>query len=459
MPESAITNLGPDGDSGKHGGRPGFVEFRNRIQRLVDSLVGLRTPSAPGPFGDARERVEVSLESEEIAVEFFVADLPWKTTSGLIHQFQDTFAKFAPVFLDASGLETLKVSKSAEKEGSFRTLYTKEDTTLTLDRDMLHVGYSIKIRTNLKDFNDHFEVFVTEAARAVFPPTQKPARQNIEDLESWQREFGRPFEEMGCRVLCDSDLGWKDLAGLTHLRERLERSVFRPLAREQLYQKIALHVMPHRVNVLPRGVLLYGPPGCGKTWSMRVIAGEAGLPVVVLPCDAVLTKWYGESERRLASLFAQCRAAGRMILLIDEVDALARHRSESHEATARLVSILLSEMDGLMESADILLVGAANTLESLDRAVLDRFDLKIEFALPDRAQLQAALAYYARQLSDDDVAEIVERLGGWNFRKIARFAEEVLRTYVSNLDLTLLEARDPPLPKKADYLEALAGFQ
>ena len=192
---------------------------------------------------------------------------------------------------------------------------------------------------------------------------------------------------------------------------------------------------------------------------MRAIAGEAGLPVVVLPCDAVLTKWYGESEKRLASVFAQCRAAGRMIMLIDEVDALARHRSESHEATARMVSILLSEMDGLVESSDVLLVGSANNLESIDRAVLDRFDLKIEFGLPGRGQLHAALAYYARQLSADDVAEIVQQLDGWNFRTIARFAEEVIRTYVSSLDLTLLEAHDPPLPSKADYLAALPSFQ
>src|SRR5207249_4082464 len=130
-----------------------------------------------------------------------------------------------------------------------------------------------------------------------------------------------------------------------------------------LYQKVARRVVPHPVNVLPRGVLLHGPPGCGKTWSMRVIAGEAGLPVVILPCEAVLTKWYGESEQRLANVFAQCREAGRMILLIDEIDAIAKHRNESHETTARMVSILLSEMDGLAESNQVLLVGSANDLE------------------------------------------------------------------------------------------------
>ena len=147
-----------------------------------------------------------------------------------------------------------------------------------------------------------------------------------------------------------------------------------------------------------------------------------------------------------------------MILMIDELDALAKKRNESHETTARMVSILLSEMDGLAESNQVLLVGSANNLESIDRAILDRFDLKIEFGLPDRAQLHAALAYYAMQLSPDDVAELVQHLEGWNFRQIAQLAEEVVRSYVSNLDLSQLEAGDPPLPRKEDYLAGLRGF-
>jgi len=134
-----------------------------------------------------------------------------------------------------------------------------------------------------------------------------------------------------------------------------------------------------RLNLLPRGVLLHGPPGTGKTWSMRALAGEAGLPVVELPIDGVLTKWYGESERRLASVFRLCRQAGRMILLIDEIDALARHRRDAHEASARLVSILLMELDGLGGAGDLVLVGAANELSGIDAAVLSRFDVQIEF--------------------------------------------------------------------------------
>jgi len=85
--------------------------------------------------------------------------------------------------------------------------------------------------------------------------------------------------------------------------------------------------------------------------------------------------------------------------------------------------------------------------------------LKIEFNLPDRGQIHTALAYYARHLSSDEVTDLATRLDGWNFRKIARFAEEVVRSYVSHLDLTVLEASEPPLPRKEDYLRALEDFR
>lgn len=450
--DSASSRQGSGGD-----GRPEFVAFRNRLSRLVEALLALRDLPPPDHAWAAEpERVEVRLESDAVIVEFVVAQLPWDVASTLVRNFQVNFARSTPIFLETYGRGDLTLTRSRPKEGSFAQVCLKENTTLTFEKRLMTAGYSIKIQTNLHDFDDHFEVFTTDAARTLFPPIEKAGnKKHVTDLESWHKEFGRAFEETGCRVLRETSLGWSDLIGLDHVRERLNRSIFQPLSREQLYQKIAQRVIPHAVNVLPRGVLLHGPPGCGKTWSMRVIASEAGLPVVVLPCQAVLTKWYGESENRLARVFELCRQAGRMILLIDELDALARHRNESHETTARMVSILLAELDGLAESNQVLLVGSANDVTALDWAVVDRFDLKIEFRPPDRDQLQAALAYYARQLSPVEIAEVAERLDGWNFRQLARFAEDVVRVYVSGLDLTLLETGEPPLPQKDDYLAAL----
>lgn len=189
--------------------------------------------------------------------------------------------------------------------------------------------------------------------------------------------------------------------------------------------------------MLPKGILFYGPPGCGKTWSMKIITSEVKIPVVILPFSSVLTKWYGESENILREILDRCKNAGKMVLMIDELDALARHRGESHETTARLVSILLTEMDGLTTKGDILIIGSVNDLSLVDKAVLDRFDVKIEFKMPTFEQLKAVFKDYARHL-------------------IAQFCREVVRDYVSRLDLNQLEAVEPPLPKKEDYLKILS---
>lgn len=446
----------PHGDHGAHarGARPDFVAFRRRLTRLIESLVALRDVSSSEPWGELEERVEMRLEGDAVTIELFVAQLSCEVVTELAHHFRRTFMNFAPAFLETSpGSVTLRQSR--EKDGSYGLLRTRDDTTLTVQRWYLRGEYRVTLETRVSQLEDHFEVFATDAARILFPPIAKPSKKTVADVESWYEEYERPFERLGCRVHRDSHLSWTDLAGLAHLRERLEQSIFRPLAREGLYRKVARRVMPGRVHLLPQGVLLHGPPGCGKTWSLRVIAGEAGVPVVVLPCQGVLTMWYGESEKRLAGVFRLCREAGRMILLIDELDALARHRGESSETTARLVSILLAELDGLADSSDVLVVASVNEVASLDRAVLDRFDLKIEFDPPDPSQREAALAYYARQLSADEVAAVAAHLDGWNFRQIARFAEEVVRTYVSGLDVTRLEAGEPPLPRKEDYLKTL----
>ena len=220
MPEEhSLEGVPPRQDSNGRSGRPEFVQFRSRIQRLVESLVGLRNSSAAAQDWREQERVEVKLESAAVIVEFFVAKLSWETANELAHHFQSSFAQFAPVFLDAPAPRIFKLGKSREKEGSYRQLHILEDTSLMLQWDPLNAGYSVKIQTNLNDFNDHFEVFVTDAARKPLPATGRRAKEHVVDLESWYKEFGRAFEKMGCRVLRECAMRWKDLAGLDYKRK------------------------------------------------------------------------------------------------------------------------------------------------------------------------------------------------------------------------------------------------
>lgn len=434
-----------------------FVAFKKRIIRLVKTLLELRAnEQETGIFlsPNIKERVEINLESEGVKVEFYINEqIVWEKAAEITALFQDKFSVgLSPLFLKANNYEML-MENCKQVEGSLKTLYRSEKTNLKFSKNSFDLD-SIAIWTNLDKFNDHFEVFVTEVAKLIFPKKPKKEKKR-ESGKSWYKEYGVDFERLGCVVMNKKILSWEDMIGLEDIKDRLKKSIFIPLKREKLYQKIASQVLPHKVSILPRGLLLYGPPGCGKTWSMKIMGSEAGLPVVIFPCNAMLTKWYGESENRLTGLFNLCKESGKMILMIDELDSLAKHRNESYETTSRLVSILLSEMDGIGERGDILIVGSVNDLKLIDKAVLDRFELKIEFPNPDFNQIKKVFSYYARHLKENDVSEIARKLTGWNFRKIARFCEDVIRSYVSNLDLTQLEAPNPPLPQKEDYLKLL----
>lgn len=494
MENSPETTTGADRD-GSRSERLDFIEFKKRIIRLSESLLAMRPDiqAHPGYTGQRKEEgVEVSLKSDEVSVEIFAADITLDRVADITQKFDQKFSKgFSLPLFTRTGMHSITLIDAREEYAGFRRFFKEGDTSIRFASNELTLASylaAVTVSTNLDNFNDHFESFVTETVQTLYPPKSKANRTGSaaggaggpgtgdsaeagngagkgneagkkREPSAWYEKYGYWLEKLGCVVMEPSELTWDDMVGQEAIRERLQQSVFTPLNREALYQKVASRVLPYQISVLPRGVLLYGPPGCGKTWSMKVMASEAGIPVVVFPFQKVLTKWYGESEARLSSLFERAKQAGRMVLFIDELDALARKREDSFETTSRLVSILLTEMDGLSENGDILIVGSANNVEGLDKAVLDRFHVKIEYPAPNQQQIHKAFAYYARHLPDDDVAEISSRMkpGAWNYRRIARFCEEVVRRYVSGLDLSQLEANEPPLPRKEDYLRYLSS--
>jgi hypothetical protein len=447
---------GAGDEAGTHR-RSDFIGFRQRLERLVSSLVALRhVATSPESWDTRPERVQVTLDAKEVRVEFTVTQLSWETITQVASLFQQTFAGFEPLFAEHFSPRHVRFAKADLQKGSYGRFVVGDGTTLAISQPIPKGTHTVEVRTGFTDFNDHFETFATDTARHLFPRIEPPPHKAAGNIADWHKQFGRQFDELGCHVLRDHAIGWNDLVGLERVRERLQRAVLLPLVREALYQKVAGAVLPPGRTLLPRGVLLTGPPGTGKTWSMRALAGEAGIPVVALPCDALMTKWYGESERTLAEVFRVSRRAGRMILFIDEIDALTRRRQDSHETTARLVSILLAELDGLAGSSEVLLVGSANATEAIDPAVLDRFDVTVAFELPNPEQRRLALAYYARHLPAGDVADLAERMVGWSFRRLSRFAESVVRSYVSGLDVSHLEAREPALPCREDYEREMA---
>ena len=160
-----------------------------------------------------------------------------------------------------------------------------------------------------------------------------------------------------------SPITFADVGGLDELKEKIRLRVLYPLQRPELYAAFGKKV--------GGGLLLYGPPGCGKSWLARATAGEAKLHFVVVGIEDVLDMWLGQSEKKLHELFAAARAKAPAVLFFDEVDALGGRRSGlRHESYRTLVTQFLSELDGAGSgvNAGVLVMGATNAPWDVDPA-------------------------------------------------------------------------------------------
>jgi transitional endoplasmic reticulum ATPase len=195
------------------------------------------------------------------------------------------------------------------------------------------------------------------------------------------------------------DVRWADVAGMDSLRDTLIRSVQQPLADPERFTRMG--VRP------PRGVLLHGRPGTGKTLIARALATEAQAGFISIRGPELLVEWQGASERALREVFNRARMASPCIVFFDEIDAIAGRRGGASGATVeRMVAQLLTEMDGITQPGGLVVLAATNRPDLIDPALLrpGRFDLVLEMPLPDAAARAAMLAVHVRPMPlGDDV--------------------------------------------------------
>jgi len=182
------------------------------------------------------------------------------------------------------------------------------------------------------------------------------------------------------------DVRWEDVGGLDHIRHRLVESIEWPIKYPELFTQAGIKP--------PKGLLLAGPPGVGKTLIAKAVANESGVNVISVKGPALMSRYVGDSEQGVRELFLKARQASPCIIFLDEVDSVVPARGEgstdSHVAE-RVLSQFLTEMDGLEELNGVFVMGATNRVDLIDPAMLrpGRFDDVIELGLPnDDAKLQ-----------------------------------------------------------------------
>jgi transitional endoplasmic reticulum ATPase len=214
-----------------------------------------------------------------------------------------------------------------------------------------------------------------------------------------------------------------DVGDMAEVKETLTESVLWPLSYPDAFARLG--VQP------PRGVLLYGPPGCGKTFLVKAVAGTGKANVLSVKGAELLSKWVGESERAVRELFRRAREAAPTLVFLDEVDALAPVRGQAGDGgtTDRVVAALLTELDGVESLRNVVVIGATNRPDLVDPAMLrpGRLERLVYVPPPDadaRAEILRATAKDVPLAADVDLAKLAAELDGFSAADCAALVRE-----------------------------------
>lgn len=237
----------------------------------------------------------------------------------------------------------------------------------------------------------------------------------------------------------DISVGFDDIGGLDTIIEELKESVIYPLTMPHLYS----HAAP--LLSAPSGVLLYGPPGCGKTMLAKAVAHESGASFINLHISTLTEKWYGDSNKIVRAVFSLARKMQPAIIFIDEIDAvLGTRRSGEHEASGMVKAEFMTLWDGLTSSnssgmpARIMVLGATNRIHDIDEAILRRMPKKFPVPLPGKEQRRRILQLILQDTMTDPnhfnleyVSKITAGLSGSDIKEACRDAAMVpVREYM-----------------------------
>ncbi|WP_323191259.1 CDC48 family AAA ATPase [Halostella sp. PRR32] len=264
----------------------------------------------------------------------------------------------------------------------------------------------------------------TEAAMHALPRFREAA--DDEDPKVTKRDFDAALAAVEPSAMREyvaetPETSFDDVGGLQNAKDTLTEAVEWPLSYDRLFD--VTNTDP------PSGVLLYGPPGTGKTLLARALAGETDVNFVHVNGPEIIDKYVGESEKAVREVFDRARQSAPSIVFFDEIDAVTARRGEGHEVTERVVSQLLTELDGLAENPNVVVLAATNRMEAIDPAILrpGRIDTHVEIPEPDAEARRKILAVHTRgkPLGDDvDLDALADELAGYTGADIEAVARD-----------------------------------
>ncbi len=294
------------------------------------------------------------------------------------------------------------------------------------------------------------------ALRREFPglnPAEKPSKERLDALRVTPDDFEAALKMVQPSAMREvlvevPDIHWSDIGGLDSVKEELQQAVEWPIKYGEVYRKFA--------TKSPKGFLMFGPPGTGKTLIAKAVANESECNFISVKGPELMSKWVGESEKGVREIFRKARLAAPSIIFFDEIDSMVPKRGSyegSSHVTESIVSQFLTELDGLEELKNVVVIGATNRPDMIDPALLrpGRLEQHIFIPPPDEAGRKQILEVYLKRIKDmlaedidaDALIKATDGFVGADIKALVREAKMIaIREFISkvgNLDAAEIE--------------------